>query len=54
MMPSTDFVLQQSFDLTPTGWTTLTNTLTLNFTILQYQIILSPPAGNGFYQLKTP
>lgn len=53
-VPSTNFVLQQNFDLTTTNWVRLTNAPTLNFTNLQNQVCLSPTNSSGFYRLKTP
>jgi hypothetical protein len=52
IIPSTNFVLQQSFNLT--SWADLTNTPTLNLTNLQNQVTLSPSNNSGFYRLKTP
>jgi hypothetical protein len=52
IMPSTDFTVQQSSDLG--SWTDMTNTLTLNLTNLQNEVILPPTGSNGFYRLKTP
>jgi photosystem II stability/assembly factor-like uncharacterized protein len=52
IIPSTNFVLQQSFDLTE--WTDLTNSPALNLTNLQNQVALPLSASNGFYRLKTP
>jgi hypothetical protein len=54
IIPSTNFALQQNFDLTTTNWTTLTNVPTLNLTNLQNQVIVSPSNSSGFYRLKTP
>jgi hypothetical protein len=52
IVPSTNFVLQQSCDLQ--NWTEMTNQPVLNLTNLQNQVILSPPGSNVFYRLKTP
>jgi photosystem II stability/assembly factor-like uncharacterized protein len=52
IIPSTNFVLQQSSDLT--SWANVTNTPTLNLTNLQNQISLSPSNSIGFYRLTTP
>lgn len=52
IIPSTNFVLQQSSDLST--WTDLTNTPVLNLTNLQNEVTLPLSAGNGFYRLKTP
>jgi hypothetical protein len=54
IMPSTNFVLQQSPDLTSASWTDMMNTPTLNLTNLQDEVTLSPPGSNVFYRLKTP
>ena len=52
VVPSTNFVLQQSFDLA--GWTDVTNPPVLNLTNLQDEAMLSPTNSSGFYRLKTP
>ena len=52
IVPSTNFVLQQSSDLG--SWTDETNTPVLNLTNLQNEVILSPTNSSGFYRLKTP
>lgn len=52
IIPSANFVLQQSSDLTL--WADLTNAPTLNLTNLQDEVVLSPTNGSGFYRLKTP
>ena len=49
LIPSLDFTLQQSPDLT--SWTAVTNPPVLNLTNLQNQVVLPPPAGNGFFRL---
>jgi hypothetical protein len=54
LIPSTNFVLQQNFDLTTTNWTDMTNTPVLNLTNLQNQVFLPLPASNSFYRLATP
>jgi photosystem II stability/assembly factor-like uncharacterized protein len=51
-VPSTNFVMQQSADLT--SWTDATNPPILNLTNLQNQVTLSPSNRSGFYRLKTP
>ncbi len=53
IVPSTNFVMQQNFNLTTTNWTLVTNMSVLNLTNLQYQAVLSP-TNNSFYRLKTP
>jgi len=52
IIPSTNFVLQQSADLS--SWTDVTNPPALNLTNLQDEIFLSPTNGSSFYRLKTP
>ena len=52
VIPSTNFVMQQSFDLT--SWADLTNAPVLNVKTLQNQIMLSPSNGSGFYRLADP
>lgn len=52
IIPSTNFVLQQSSDLA--SWTDVTNVPTLNLSNLQNEVILSPSNSSGFYRLKTP
>jgi len=52
IVPSTNFVLQQSADLI--SWADLTNAPALNLTNLQNQVTLPPSNSSGFYRLKTP
>ena len=52
IVPSTNFVMQQSSDLG--SWTDMTNTPVLNLTNLQDEVIFSPTRSSGFYRLKTP
>jgi hypothetical protein len=54
LVPSTSFVLQQSFDLGSTNWTEVPTPPTLNFTNLHYQVIVAPSLGARFYRLKQP
>lgn len=54
VIPSTNFVLQQNFDLTTTDWSNVTNTPVLNLTNLQNQVTLPAPGGNAFFRLNTP
>ncbi|HEU6448663.1 MAG TPA: hypothetical protein VFV23_09535 [Verrucomicrobiae bacterium] len=49
LIPSTNFVLQQSFDLA--NWATLTNSPTLNFTDLNEELSLTPTNNSGFFRL---
>ena len=52
LVPSTSFVLGQSFDLGSTNWTDVLTPPTLNFTNLHYEVAVSPSLGRGFYRLK--
>jgi photosystem II stability/assembly factor-like uncharacterized protein len=52
ILPSTNFMMQQSSDLT--SWADMTNAPVLNLTKLQNEVILSSPGSNVFYRLKTP
>ena len=52
IIPSTNFVLQQSSDLV--SWSDVTNAPALNLINLQNQVMLSPSNSSGFYRLKTP
>jgi photosystem II stability/assembly factor-like uncharacterized protein len=52
LVPSTNFVMQQSSDLG--SWTDVSNSPALNLTNLQDEVTLPMPAGSGFYRLKTP
>jgi hypothetical protein len=52
LIPSTNFVLQQSADLL--SWAGVTNPPVLNLTNLQNQVTLPPSGSSGFYRLKTP
>jgi hypothetical protein len=52
LIPSTDFILQQSSDLTT--WSDVTNTPVLNLTNLQNQVTLPMSAGDAFYRLAAP
>jgi hypothetical protein len=52
IIPSTNFVLQQSADLT--AWAVVTNPPILNLTNLQNQVTLCPSNSSSFYRLKTP
>jgi hypothetical protein len=54
IVPATNFVLQQSSDLTLANWMDVTNTVVLNLTNLQDQVCLPLPNGAAFYRLKTP
>lgn len=52
IVPSTNFVLQQSSDLL--SWTNILDAVTLNLTNLQFQTSLPPSNHNGFYRLAPP
>lgn len=52
LIPSTNFVLQQSSDLS--SWMDLTNQPLLNLTTLQNEVSLPLPGSNAFFRLKTP
>jgi hypothetical protein len=52
IIPSTNFVLQQSADLNV--WTDVTNSPSLNFTNLQNEAIIPLSGTNNFYRLATP
>ena len=52
LVPSTNFVLEQSADLS--SWTDLTNAPVLNLTNLQDEVALPLPDGDAFFRLKTP
>jgi hypothetical protein len=52
LIPSTNFVMQQSSDLA--SWSDVTNAPVLNLTNLQNELVLSPTNSSGFYRLKTP
>jgi hypothetical protein len=54
IVPSTNFVMQQSSDLGSASWTDVTNPPVLNLTNLQDEVILSPTGSSVFYRLKTP
>jgi hypothetical protein len=51
-VPSADFVLQDSLDLTTTNWTDVPATPTFDFTKLQNQVTVPSAAGKRFYRLK--
>jgi len=51
-VPSTSFVLQQSFDLGSTNWTAVPTDPTLNSTNLNYHLTVSPSLSQRFYRLK--
>lgn len=51
LVPSTNFILQQSADLA--NWSTVTNTPVFIFSNLENQVTL-PGTGSAFFRLKTP
>ncbi|HVU08768.1 MAG TPA: hypothetical protein VHG89_09520 [Verrucomicrobiae bacterium] len=51
LVPSTNFVLQQSSDLS--NWSDVTNSPALNLINLQEEVVLSPTNGSGFYRLES-
>jgi len=53
LIPSMNFVLQQSADLTSTNWTAVESTPILNLTNLQNQITMTPPTRSMFYRLSS-
>jgi hypothetical protein len=54
IVPSTNFVLQQSFDLTTANWVTLTNAPVFDPASLQNQVtLLSSNAPQSFFRLST-
>lgn len=52
LVPSTNFVVQQSSDLS--NWAGLTNMPQLNITNLEDEVTLPLSGGSSFYRLKTP
>ncbi len=52
LIPSTNFVLQQSADLI--SWSSVTNTPALNSSNLNNTLTFSPTNTSGFYRLATP
>ena len=53
LLPSTNFVLQQSADLTTPSWTPVSPNPTLNFTNLQQQVTVPATGSNAFFRLIT-
>ena len=51
LVPSTNFVLQENSDLTPTNWVALSNTPALNLSNLNDEVVLSPTNSSGFFRL---
>jgi len=53
IVPSMNFALQESDDLSTTNWTDVVSSPVLNLTNLQNQVKVQPPlSGNSFYRLK--
>jgi hypothetical protein len=52
IIPSANFVLQQSFNLS--SWSEVADPAVLNPTNLRNEVVLQPTNGSGFYRLKTP
>jgi len=53
LIPSMNFALQQSGDLTSTNWTGVAGAPSLNLTNLQNQVTMSPPTHSMFYRLSS-
>jgi hypothetical protein len=53
LVPSTNFGLEESPDLSAGSWLALTNTPVLNLTNLQNQVCLPPTNSSGFFRLVT-
>lgn len=54
LLPSTNFILQQSSNLSAASWSNVTNQTVLNLTNLQNQVTMPSPDGSVFYRLRTP
>jgi len=52
LIPSTNFVLQQTADLSNPTWTPVSTTPTLNFTNLQQQVTAPAAGSNSFFRLS--
>ncbi|HEV2394293.1 MAG TPA: hypothetical protein VG146_18230, partial [Verrucomicrobiae bacterium] len=53
-VPSMNFVLQESPDLTTGIWSNVTAIRTLSYSNLQYQVSLPAPEGGWFFRLISP
>lgn len=51
LVPSTNFILQQSSDLAIANWVTVSNSPVLNLTNLQDEVSVPESATNGFFRL---
>jgi hypothetical protein len=54
LVPSMNFTLYKSSDLTSMSWTIVTNPPILNLTNLHHEVTLPLPGGKEFYRLATP
>src|SRR6185312_9947536 len=52
LIPSTNFVLQQTADLANPTWTPVSTTPTLNYTNLQQQVTVPAAGSNAFFRLS--
>jgi len=52
MVPSINFVLQENADLSTTDWTDVPASPALNFTNLQFEVVLGATNATRFYRLK--
>ena len=52
-VPSANFMLKQNPNVTKTNWTVVTTPTTLNYTNLQYQVMVPQPQGTIFYRLMS-
>ena len=52
LVPSSDFTIEQTTDLSTPNWISVSNPMVLNFTNLQNQVTLPQPTGNAFYRLR--
>jgi hypothetical protein len=53
VLPSANFVLQQSSSLQPPAWTDLSSAPVLNLTNLQEQLLLLPGGDPAYYRLRS-
>jgi hypothetical protein len=54
LLPSTNFILQQSSDLGTPNWSTVTDWVVFNPATLQEQVFISPTNSGSFFRLRTP